>query len=487
MSVRVRFAPSPTGYLHVGGLRTALYNFLFARHHHGKIILRIEDTDQTRYVEGATENLIKYLEWAGIEFDEGPHKGGNYGPYFQSQRLEIYREHAMKLIENGNAYYAFDTPEEIEEMRNRLQSEGKTAKYDRNSMRNQFTLGDEVAKRLIENNTPFVVRLKVPVDEVITFYDIIRGEVSVRGEDIDDQVLLKSDGFPTYHLANVVDDHLMEISHVIRGEEWLPSTPKHILLYQAFGWTPPKFAHLPLLLNTDRTKLSKRQGDVSVEAYVEKGYFREAFVNFIALLGWNPSGDREIYSLEELIELFNLEKVNKSGAVFDINKLNWMNGHYLRNKSIEELTDHLLPYLEKINFDYKSKDFLAKVINLVKERIENLYDLPEYAPYMFYKPTSFDKNFIQKHWKPTTTQIITEYTDELSKIEDWNYQYLHDFTLKWVDSKGLKLKDIVHPLRIAVTGKSIGAGIFETVALLDKQEVVQRIRYFIEHYDEIIK
>jgi len=479
MSVRVRFAPSPTGYLHVGGLRTALYNFLFARHNQGKIILRIEDTDRTRLVEGATENLIKYLEWAGINFDEGPHVGGNYGPYIQSQRFDLYKKYAMELIEKGKAYYAFDTSEELETMRKRIQESGGFYKYDRMTMRNQFTLGERETQKLIENGEPYVIRLKVPQDQNIEFQDVIRGFVTIKGEEIDDQVLLKSDGYPTYHLANVVDDHLMEITHVIRGEEWLPSTPKHVLLYQAFGWECPVFAHLPLLLNKDKSKLSKRQGDVAVEDYVAKGYFKEALVNFVALLGWNPTADREIYSMDELIELFNLEKVNKAGAVFDLDKLNWMNAQYLRMKSADELTDQVIPYLESINFDYKNREYLKKVIELFKERLENLHDLPEAISYMFTRPTNFDEAFISKHWKEHTKELVEEYIEELRKLDRWDYQTLHDFTIHWIEKKGLKLKDIVHPLRIAVTGKSGGAGIFETLTLLDKQDVIERIEYFI--------
>lgn len=481
MSVRVRFAPSPTGYLHVGGLRTALYNYLFARHNNGKMILRIEDTDRTRFVEGATENLIKSLEWAGIHFDEGPHVGGNYGPYIQSERFDLYRKYAMELIGNGQAYYAFDTSDELEEMRKRIQDTGGFYRYDRMTMKNQFTLNQEETKQLIENGTPYVIRLKVPHDQDVVFQDVIRGTVQVKGNEVDDQILLKSDGFPTYHLANVVDDHLMAITHVIRGEEWLPSTPKHVLLYKAFGWECPVFAHLPLLLNQDKSKLSKRQGDVAVEDYVAKGFFKEAFVNFIALLGWNPTADREIYSMEELIEYFNLEKVNKSGAIFDLNKLNWMNAQYLRTKPNDELVEHLIPYLDKIHFNYHSREFLGKVIDLFKERLENLYDLPHSVPYMFAKPDSFDQDFIKKHWKENTTELVKEYIAALQNLNEWSYQTAHDFTIQWIEQKGMKLRDIVHPIRIAVTGKSGGAGLFETIALLDKNEVIERLVYFINN------
>jgi glutamyl-tRNA synthetase len=481
MEVRVRFAPSPTGYLHVGGLRTALYNYLFARHNNGKMILRIEDTDRTRFVEGATENLIKYLEWSGISFDEGPHIGGNYGPYIQSERFDLYKKYGMQLIENGQAYYAFDTSEELDFMRERQQKAGIAPKYDRTSMKNQFTLGEDKTKDLLAQNVPFVVRLKVPFEGEIKFKDMIRGEVTVRSRDVDDQILLKSDGFPTYHLANVVDDHLMGISHVIRGEEWLPSTPKHILLYQSFDWEAPDFAHLPLLLNKDKSKLSKRQGDVAVEDYVRKGYFKEAFVNFIALLGWNPTSDREIFSMQELIETFSLEKVNKSGAIFDITKLNWMNSQYLRTKSLNELADFIIPFLQNINFNFISKDYLMKVIDLIKERIDNLIELPEFAPYMFAKPKEYDQDFIKKHWKENTQNTIEKYFVELKNITKWDYQTLHDFTQKYCEENNLKLREIVHPLRIMITGKSVGAGLFETMSLLQQNDVLDRISYFLEN------
>ncbi len=481
MEVRVRFAPSPTGYLHVGGLRTALYNYLFARHNNGKMILRIEDTDRTRLVEGATENLIKSLEWSGIVFDEGPHIGGNFGPYVQSERFDLYTEYAMQLLVNGDSYYAFDTAEELDAMREKQQKAGIAPKYDRTIMKNQFTLGEAETKNLLDNKIPYVIRLKVPFEKEIEFKDIIRGDVSVRGRDVDDQILLKSDGFPTYHLANVVDDHLMQISHVIRGEEWLPSTPKHVILYDAFGWERPQFAHLPLLLNRDKSKLSKRQGDVAVEDYAVKGYFKETFVNFIALLGWNPTADREIFSMQELIDTFTLEKVNKSGAIFDLTKLNWMNSQYLRMKPMEELADLLIPTLQAKDFNYISKEYLMEVINLVKERIDNLLDVPEFAPYMFAKPTEFDPDFINKHWKEHTKETISTYFIELKEIADWNYQTLHDFTLKYVEEKGIKLKDIVHPLRIMITGKSVGAGIFETISLLEKEDAIQRIEYFLNN------
>ncbi len=479
MEVRVRFAPSPTGYLHVGGLRTALYNYLFAKHHGGKCILRIEDTDRTRFVENAQENLIKSLTWAGVEFDESPEVGGDYGPYIQSQRFDLYTKYANELLENGSAYYAFDTAEELDAMRERQQKAGIAPKYDRTVMRNEFTLGKEETKKLIDAGTACVIRLKVPLNAEIRFTDAIRGDVVVTGRDVDDQILLKSDGFPTYHLANVIDDHLMQISHVIRGEEWLPSTPKHVLLYQAFGWECPQFAHLPLLLNKDKTKLSKRQGSVAVEDFVEKGYFKEAFVNFIALLGWNPTADREIFTMDELIQAFNLEKVNKSGAVFDTQKLDWMNSQYLKTLPLDYLTELLMPTLEKFNFEKVCKEYVSSVINLLKERITFLNEIPVFGNYMFEKPKTYEQDYIDKHWKENTTEIMKKLIEKLRNAADWKHETTHDITKAYVESSGLKLKDVIHPLRLMLTGKSVGAGMFETMEILGKEECMERLDYFI--------
>lgn len=473
MSVRVRFAPSPTGYLHVGGLRTALYNFLFARHLGGVNVLRIEDTDQTRLVEGAAANFIEVCRWAGVEFDESPEKGGNYGPYVQSERTEIYREHAQKLLESGAAYYAFDTPEELDAMRERMNKAGIVAKYDRSSMRNQYTLGEDETARLIAEGAPKVVRLKVPLTGEIRLSDVVRGEIVVPARDVDDSVLLKSDGFPTYHLANVVDDHLMEITHVIRGEEWLPSTPKHVLLYHGFGWNPPEFAHLPLLLNPDKSKLSKRQGDVSVEDYRAKGFFKDALVNFLALLGWNPTADREIFTMDEMIAMFDLKKVNKAGAVFDIKKLEWMNGIYLRAKSADELGELLLPLLEAAGFTGITQEYAGKVAILLRERITVLKEIPTFGNYMFAPPASFDADYKAKHWTPETPTLLAELREQLP--EEWTQQTLHDAVHNFVATKGLALKHLIHPLRYSMTGKSVGAGVFETMELLGREECLRRI------------
>ncbi len=476
MEVRVRFAPSPTGYLHVGGLRTALYNYLFAKHHNGKMILRIEDTDRSRFVENATENLISSLKWAGVYYDEGPDIGGDFGPYKQSERLDLYKKYAQQLIDDGKAYYAFDTSDELAEMRQR-QGDSFDPKYKRLEMKNQFTLGIEESKRLINSGADYVVRLFAPIDEEVTFEDIIRGEIKVSTNDIDDQILIKSDGYPTYHLANVVDDHLMQISHVIRGEEWLPSTPKHVLLYNSFNWEAPKFAHLPLLLNKDKSKLSKRQGSVAVEDYIQKGYLKDAFINFIALLGWNPTGDREIYTVEELIEFFNLEKVNKAGAVFDVQKLDWMNQQYIKQGDSEFLADILFNSAKNKGINI-SNEFAIKLVNLFKERIIFVEDILINSPYMFENKFDYEVEYFKKKWNDSTVEMINPLLKLYEEADDFTHHNLHSITKSYVESIGKKIGDIIHPIRLMITGKSSGAGMFETMEVLGKQECLRRFNYF---------
>ncbi len=480
MEVRVRFAPSPTGRLHVGGLRTALYNWLFAKKHGGKTILRLEDTDRTRFVENAAENLMESLSWAGVTFDEKPVDEGPYGPYVQSLRLDIYKLHADMLLSSGSAYYAFDTPQELDEMRQRLQKEKKDFKYDRYNMRNSLTLSREETEKILESGALRVVRLLVKTDEDIVFKDIIRGEIRVKGSEVDDQILLKSDGFPTYHLANVVDDYLMKITHVIRGEEWLPSTPKHVLLYKAFGWDMPEFAHLPLLLNKDKSKLSKRQGSVAVEDFREKGYLKDAFVNFIALLGWNPTGDRDIYDLQELIDMFNLEKVNKGGSVFDTKKLDWMNMQYLKKTPASELVESLEDALKKKGFELPGNDYMENVIELFIERITFVSDIPEDHPYMFEPPAEYEEKYMNKHWKENTADLVKPLTEMYKSVENFTHGQLHEMTKNYIEENNLKFKDIVHPLRLMITGRSAGAGMFETMQVLGREECISRIETFLE-------
>ena len=476
--VRVRFAPSPTGLLHVGGLRSALYNYLFARHHGGKCILRLEDTDQTRFVAEAEGDILEMFAWTGITFDEGPHVGGEYGPYRQSERTAIYREHAQRLIDRGTAYYAFDTSEDLDRMRERQQAAGVAPKYDRSSMRNQFTLGDEETQRLRDSGAEHVIRLLVPLTGETRTSDIVRGESVFANRTIDDQILVKSDGFPTYHLANIVDDHLMEITHVIRGEEWLPSLPKHVILYDAFGWEKPQFAHLPLLLSPDRKKLSKRDASVSVRDYKEGGYLPEALVNFVALLGWNPTADREIFSMHEMITMFDLAKVNKAGAIFDVNKLGWINGMYLRQTPVEDLARDTMPLLEAAGFTDLDPEYVASVIDLIKERIHFLTDIPTFADYMFGPVKEFDAEYAAKHWKPESAAQMQEIATRLEKLDavEWTVDMIEATVRGYAEEVGLSAGKLIHPMRLAVTGKRVGAGAFETMVVLGQQRSIERLR-----------
>lgn len=476
--VRVRFAPSPTGLLHVGGLRTALYNYLFARHHGGVMILRVEDTDQTRFVEGAEENIEAMFKWTGLSFDEGPKVGGAYGPYRQSERTALYREHANVLIERGTAYYAFDTSEEIDAMRARQQAAGIAPKYDRTSMRNQFTIGDDETKRLIDSGAEHVIRLFVPLTGETRTSDMIRGESTFANRTIDDQILMKSDGFPTYHLANIVDDHLMEITHVIRGEEWLPSLPKHVILYDAFGWEKPLFAHLPLLLSPERKKLSKRDGDTWVQDYFEKGYLPEALVNFVALLGWNPTADREIFSMDEMIALFDMGRVNKAGAIFDLQKLDWMNGMYLRQLPVARLAEEAMPLVAEAGFAGVDRSYLEKVIDLVKERIHFVKDIPLFADYMFGPVREFDDDYAAKHWKPETSAQMSDLAMRLSSLDAWTTESIEGVVRALAEELGMSAGKLIHPMRLSITGKKVGAGMFETMEVLGREQSIERLRSY---------
>lgn len=476
--VRVRFAPSPTGYLHVGGLRTALYNYLFAKHHNGRFVLRIEDTDQARRVEGAVENLIATLDWAGIQFDEGPGRGGGYGPYVQSERLEIYRKHADDLISKGLAYRCFCTPERLEEIRQRQNAAKLSTSYDRHC---RDLPAHEVERRLHAGER-YVIRMKVPLEGVVTFEDIIRGTVSIACEVIDDQVIIKSDGFPTYHLAVVVDDHFMAISHVIRGEEWLPSTPKHILLYRFFGWEVPKFAHLPLLLNPDKSKLSKRQGDVAVEDYRSKGYFKEAIVNFVAFLGWNPGDEREIFSLEELVRDFSLERVKKSGAVFNVEKLNWLNSEYLRKMPEPDLLGLLKDHLSRTQYAERSFNdrYLLSVIRAMRERATFIKDFIEKCAYFFERPAQYDQDVVKKRWKPETGGQMKKLLEELAQLQNPGKEDFESALHKAAESLQVKNSELIHPLRLVVSGVGAGPGLYDILAIIGKEETIQRINLAIK-------
>jgi len=476
--VRVRFAPSPTGYLHVGGLRTALYNFLFARKHGGSFILRIEDTDRTRYVKGAVENLIETLRWAGIEYDEGPDKGGAFGPYIQSERLELYRQYAQMLLEQGKAYRCFCSEERLEAMRKEQQRSGIPSKYDRACLRLTAT---EIQHN-IDSGVPYAIRMKMPESSIVRFNDLIRGEIEFQSDTLDDQVLLKSDGYPTYHLANVVDDHLMGITHVIRGEEWLSSTPKHVLLYEFFGWEKPQFAHLPLLLNPDRSKLSKRQGDVAVEEYREKGYLREALVNFVALLGWNPGDDREIFTLDELQREFSLERVNKSGAIFNIEKLNWLNFQHLRRKPDVEVLAMLKEHLSKSWLNTRNFDdgYLLKVIAVMRDRVSFVREFLEKSPYFFEEPAEYDEATVRKRWKKESAGYLRAVSEEFAKLSNPQKPDYEAALQIVADRLKVGKGELIHPLRLAVSGRGEGPGLFDILYILGKDETLRRIALAIE-------
>ncbi len=472
--VRVRFAPSPTGYLHVGGLRTALYNYLFARKNNGKFILRIEDTDRNRYVEGAVEKLISSLKWCGLEYDEGPDVEGQYGPYMQSERLALYKQHAQQLVDAGKAYYCFCTPERLEALREDQQRRKlPQAKYNKLCL----SLSKKEIDEKLSSGIQHVIRLNVEPDQKIIFDDIIRGKIEFESNNVDDQVLIKGDGYPTYHLANVVDDHLMEISHVIRGEEWLSSTPKHVLLYNFFGWEKPHFAHLPLLLNPDRSKLSKRQGDVAVEDYRDKGYLKDALVNFVALLGWNAGDDQEFYYIDELIQKFSLEKVNKSGAVFDLEKLNWLNAEHLRKKSNDELLKMLRVEILNSQFAIHNypDEYLLRVIEAMKERVSFVHEYLTKSPYFFERPREYELASSEKNWKSETPSQITKLRDRFNALQNPTKEDYENALKQIAAELNIGVGKLIHPLRLAVSGKGTGPGVYDILVILGKDEVTERI------------
>ena len=468
---RVRFAPSPTGYLHVGGLRTAFYNWAFARATGGTFLLRIEDTDRSRLVEGAMENLIESLRWAGIEADEGPHKGGEHGPYVQSERLAIYREHVDKLVAEGKAYPCFATPEELEEMRQKQIEAKENPRYD-GRYRN---LDPAEAKQRVEAGEKHVIRLKVPAGEDIVFDDVVRGTVSINTDTVDDQVLMKSDGFPTYHLAAVVDDHLMEITHVIRGEEWLSSTPKHILLNRAFGWNPPKYAHLPLIVNEQKKKLSKRDGDVSVESYRDNGFSAIGLVNFLALLGWSAGDDKEYYeSLDEMAQAFTLERISKAPSVFDVAKLKHINFQHLRVMPAEELAEKLTPYFEKAGLPKPNDEKLHAVIEVMRERANVYPDYVEGCDYFYKAPDSYDEKTVKKRWKDDSPALLAAYRKRLETCH-WDMETLETELKAVTEEAECGAGRLIHPVRLAVSGVGGGPGLYDLLYLVGREECLSRI------------
>ena len=493
MSVRVRFAPSPTGALHIGGVRTALYNYLFAKKNKGTFILRIEDTDQTRFVDGAEKYIEEALAWAGISPDEGVNFGGNYGPYRQSERKEIYQKYAQQLVDEGKAYYAFDTPEELDAMRDRLK-EARVANPQYNAvtrmqMNNSLTLAEEDTAAKLAAGEPYVIRIKLPRNEDVRFKDIVRGWVVVNTATLDDKILMKSDGMPTYHLANIVDDHLMEITHVIRGEEWLPSAPLHIMLYQAFGWQAPEFAHLPLLLKPDGNgKLSKRAadqlgfpifplnwndpatGELSV-GFREAGYLPDAFINFLALLGWNPGGEKELFHMSDLVDSFSLEKINKAGAKFDIEKAKWFNQQYLKFMDDDELTDKFVEVLGRsIERDR------AKVIALsLKERVTFIQEMPEAGKFFFEAPSEYDEKVASKKWNSEAADKLKEFASELKGLGQLNADAVKQLLTEVLERDQMPLGKVMPALRLALTGQAGGPDLMEIVTILGAEEVVSRV------------
>jgi len=490
--VRVRFAPSPTGPLHIGGVRTALYNYLFARKHSGTFILRIEDTDQTRFVGGAEEYIMEALKWSGITVDEGINEGGGYGPYRQSDRKKIYRQYADMLFDRGYAYYAFDTPGELEALRLESEKEGKTFIYGskiRGKLKNSFSLSDVDWNSRLDNGDPYVIRFKMVADEEIHFHDIIRGHIVVNTDTLDDKVLFKSDGMPTYHLAHMVDDHLMKISHVIRGEEWLPSLPLHILLYRAFGWDPPLFAHLPLLLKPDgKGKLSKRDGDrmgfpvfplfwpygETAKGYREEGYYPEAFVNMLALLGWNPGTEQELFSMDELIEAFSLERVGKSGSRFDPEKAKWFNHQYLQKKTNNQLALEFREFLRAKGY-HCDMVRLEMLVSLVKERVSFVKDIWEQTDFFFKSPASYDQEVIRKRWQANTHKILGELIPVLQGVEDFSAQATESAVKEWIEGNGYNTGAVMNAFRLVIVGSLRGPHMFDIISWIGKGETINRI------------
>ncbi|MFM8595539.1 MAG: glutamate--tRNA ligase [Flavobacteriales bacterium] len=501
--VRVRFAPSPTGPLHMGGVRTALYNYLFAKKHNGTFLIRIEDTDQTRFVPGAQEYIMDALAWCGIMPTEGPGLGGDYGPYVQSERKEMYRPYAEQLVAEDKAYYAFDSAEDLDRMRDQAKNMGmpnwQYNSVTRSSMRNSLTLPQSEVAQLLANNEPYVIRMKMPRNQDVRFHDLIRGWVVVNTNNLDDKVLFKSDGMPTYHLANIVDDHTMAISHVIRGEEWLPSAPLHILLYQAFGWDCPEFAHLPLLLRPDGNgKLSKRDGDrlgfpvfptnwTTAEGelysgYRENGYLPEAFINMLALLGWNPGTTQEIFTLEELVAAFSLERVSKAGAKFDPNKTKWFQQQYLRSLSDEQIATTLIAQ----NQLTVAPERLAVICGLMKERATFAQDILVEGAYLMAEPTEFDVETIRKKWKPETTAFMQEWQQILTELSDFSAATIEHAFKNFLEAKQVGIGAVLLPYRLTITGVGAGPGMFDVSAFLGKAEVLKRMQQGIDTIEKIL-
>jgi len=479
--IRTRFAPSPTGYLHIGGVRMALYDYLIAKKNNGQMILRIEDTDKSREVEGAKEKLYEILDWLGFQFDESPVRGGDYGPYIQSERIDIYKKHIDELINKGGVYHCFCTPERLSEMRENQQAQKLPPRYDR-------TCRDLTKKEIeekIKAGESFVIRQKMPLDGEVVAQDELRGDIKFEAKELDDHVLVKTDGTPTYQFANVIDDHEMKISHVVRGSEWIPSLPKNILLYQSFGWEAPKFIHTALTLNKGGGKLSKRQGDVSVEDYKEKGYLPEAILNFNVLLGWHPKDDNEILSLEDMVEKFEIKDMGISGAIFDIEKLDYFNGYYIRQKNIDELVELCRPYLEdnlKLTKDKRkqSDEFIKKVVATEQERLKKLSEIGELTRFFFVDDLDYSEELLS--WKKLTVKqakenlkVVLELLEKIPE-ENWTNDSIEEGVVSYLKTKELKIGEYLWPMRVALTGEKASPSPFDVAEVLGKKEAINRIK-----------
>ncbi len=478
-NVRVRYAPSPTGFPHIGNIRTALFNWLFARSSGGKFIVRIEDTDQARKVDGALEKILGSLKWLGLDWDEGPEVGGEHGPYFQSERVDLYQKHVRLLLDAGHAYKCHCTSERLERMRKEMAERKESVRsYDRHCR----NLSPEQKAEYEARGLPSVIRLKVPIEGETTFHDLIRGDISFENSELDDIVLLKSDGYPTYHLANIVDDHFMEISHVMRADEWLSSTPRHVILYQAFGWDPPLFAHLPMILGPDKSKLSKRHGATAINEFQDQGYLPEAMVNYMALLGWSLDDKTELFTKEELIRYFSLERVSKTAAVFDHQKLHWMNGVYLRELSQEELMRKIMPVLESDLPESVprpvSKDYVRQIVPLIQERINTLKESASYADFFFLgDELEYDASLLipKKMDAEGTLDALKAARERLAGLQAWDHDSLEGLLRPLAEELGLKAGQLFSPLRVACTGRTAAPGLFETMAVLGREKCLRRI------------
>lgn len=478
MNVRVRFAPSPTGSPHIGNIRTAVFDWLFARHKGGAFILRIEDTDRARLVPGSLEEIMHDLRWLGMQWDEGPEVGGDYGPYFQSERVDIYAKYARQLIESGHAYYCYCTPERLDEMRKKQQAEGKPTGYDRHCR----CLSEEERAQSEAAGLSKVIRFAMPESGTTTYHDFIRGELSFDNTLQDDFVMIKSDGFPTYNFASVIDDHLMEISHVIRGEEYISSMPKYVHLYAALGWEEPVWVQVPLILGPDRSKLSKRHGAVNFASYIEEGYLPEALINYLALLGWSAAEDRDLYSVDELIEKFTLEGIVNRPAIFDAQKLLWMNGQYIRMCGVGRLTDLVIPYLSKAGLipeqpDVVLRGYLMKVVSLIQDRLRVLSDAPEQADIFLKEQVDYDEKAVRK-WlaAPGASELLLDVADGLEQLPEWTAEALEEVVRMTGEDHNRKGGEVIHPVRVATTGRTVGPGLFETLDALGRDKVIARLR-----------